>query len=135
MNNYELTTDEYCFMYKRYKKIFEWKHFKRKSWVYQQHLTEKYHIILIGHKTKKEKLISFSKKLTLINLNKGIEKFNKGTDKFLKTIEPTNENKDLSIPNYKEMSDLLGNNQKDLSIVWGKQQKQRDKEIKDLLGL
>ena len=57
MNNHELATDEFCFTYKRYKKKFPWKHFKRKTWVIQQHLCEKYDLTLIDHRTKMESYV------------------------------------------------------------------------------
>jgi len=55
MNNHILATDEFCFAHKRYKRKFEWRHFKRKDWIVQQHLCEKYDLILLNHKTKREK--------------------------------------------------------------------------------
>jgi len=59
LNNYELTTDEYCFQYikpvKAFTKTFTWKAFKKFGFVKGQILCEKYNIILTDHMTKKER--------------------------------------------------------------------------------
>ena len=126
MNNYEASTDEYCFTYMKYPKVFDWKGFKKFSWIKQQLLCEKYNIILVNHQTLTEKFMKVSKGfiggMTLDNLNKGITKFNHGMDQFNKMIEPTGKNKELKIENYKEIMDLLGSG------------KNNDKAISDLLG-
>ena len=57
LNNYELTTDEFNFMYKRYKKTMPWKHFKRKTWVIQQLLCEKWDMKVIDHRSKVESYV------------------------------------------------------------------------------
>jgi len=60
LNNYEKTTDEFNFWYKRYKKIIPWKAFKKicgkkkNGWIEGQILCEKYKIILTGHRTRPE---------------------------------------------------------------------------------
>ncbi len=126
MNNYEAATDEYCFEYTKYLKVFDWKAFNKFTWVQQQMFCEKYNIILINHKTKGERYRELTKGIisgmTLSNINKGIDKFNHGVDSFMKVIEATGESKTLKIPNYKEMTSLLGSN------------KNSDKELNDLLG-
>ena len=133
MNNYELTTDEFNTQYLRYRLRIDWKAFKKFSWVKQQLLCEKKDIILLNHETRNEKIIRLSKKMTLKNLNTGIDKFNKGIDSFMKVIEPTTKQKDLSIPdiklpNFKEMNDLLGSNKKQSFKL------HNEKELKKLLG-
>ena len=111
-NAYELLSDFYCYEYFKYKKTFTWKAFKKFGWIKQQLLCEKYNIILTEHETRNEKLKRLSKKITLKNLNKGIDKFNHGMDQFNKMIEPTGKNKELKLANYKEMNDLLGSGKK-----------------------
>ena len=113
MNPYEAATNEFCYTYMRYPKTFAWKGFKKFGWMQQQLLCEKWNIILTDHETRNEKIIRLSKKITLKNFNKGIDKFNKGVDDFMKVIESTSKEKDLSIPdiklaNFKEISSLLG---------------------------
>lgn len=140
MNNYELTTDDFSTDYMRYKKSFTREGFAAFNLVQQQNLCERYNIKFIYPKSLKQilerkfieiakpyqtpikKLKIFSKKLTLKNVNKGIDKFNHGVDSFMKVIDTTAENKELKLSNYKEMTDLLGSN------------KNSDKELNDLLG-
>jgi len=69
MNNYELSTDEFCTKYRRYRKRFSWKAFKKFGYVKGQVLCEKYDIILTDYKTRRErynegfdKTVSFLKK-------------------------------------------------------------------------
>lgn len=141
MNNYTETTDEFNTHYFRYNLIMDKRGFDEFSLIQQQILCEKKNIILIHKRNLKERLeqkfielakpykspkvimINLSKKLTIQNLNKGITKFNKGMDQFNKMIEAPKSQKELSLPNYKEMRDLLGS-EKDNS----------QKAITDLLG-
>ena len=140
MNNYTETTDDFSTQYHRYNKEFTREGFDKFTLIQQQMFCEKYNIRFIYPKSlkeilerkfieiakpyqaPKEKLMKFSKKLTLTNLNKGIDKFNSGVDNFMKIIEPSAEQKELSLANYKEMTDLLGTN------------KNNEKEINNLLG-
>ncbi len=112
INNYEILTDEFNTEYLRYKLKMDWKAFKKFSWVQQQLLCEKKDIILLNHETKGERYRKLTKGLiggmTLKNINKGIDKFNAGVDQFMNLVEPSKDQKDLSLPNYKEMSELLG---------------------------
>ena len=116
INNYELLTDEFCYSYLRYRLRMDWKAFKKFSWVQQQLLCEKKDIILLNHETKGEKYRKLIKGIiggmTLKNFNKGIDKFNHGMDQFNKIIEAPKDQKELSLPNYKEMNDLLGSGKK-----------------------
>ena len=53
----------------------------------QEILLQKYDVILLDYKTKKEKLFQVIDKFSVENLNKGIDKFNRGVDSFSKAIE------------------------------------------------
>ncbi len=130
MNNYTETTDEFNTHYFRYKLYMDKRGFESFNIIQQQILCEKKDIILIHKRNLKErleqkfillamphvpiknKMLNLSKKLTIKNLNKGITKFNKGMDQFNKMIEAPKDQKELSLPNYKEMSDLLGSGKK-----------------------
>lgn len=54
MNNYLAATDEYCYKYTKYPKVFTWKAFKRFGFTKGQVLCEKYDIKITEHRTKGE---------------------------------------------------------------------------------
>jgi hypothetical protein len=104
LNNYQKASDDFCFNYIRTPKPMDWKAFKRFGYIKGQLLCEKYDVILTDHETWESKLRRASKKLTVTNLNKGIDKFNNGIDDFMKVIEPSKESKKLD----KEINKFLG---------------------------
>ncbi len=151
-NNYTESTDEFSTQYLRYKLHMDKRGFEAFDLIQAQILCEKKDIILHHKRNLKETLeqqfielakpykspkvimINISNKMTLKNLNTGIDKFNKGIDSFMKVIEPTTTQKDLSIPdikipNLKEISALLPKEKK------GNFTLDNEKEIKKLLGI
>ncbi len=151
-NNYTETTDEFSTQYLRYKLHMDKRGFEAFDLIQAQILCEKKDIILHHKRNLKETLeqrfidlakpykspkvimINLSKKMTLKNLNTGIDKFNKGIDSFMKVIEPTTKQKDLSIPdikipNFKEISSLVSSPKKEKAFKL-----HNEKELKKLLG-
>ena len=124
MNNYELATDEFSFNYKRYKRIMSWKSFKKFGWIKGQVLSEKYNIILTGHKSNAELAHEILDKFNFENLNKGLSKFNKGMSQFNKMIgenKPAKKRKGRRSRAVDDMSFDLGPAPK--LNIWGKQPK------------
>ena len=77
-----------------------WKSFKKFGWIKGQVLSEKYNIILTGHKTNAELAHDILDKFNFENFNKGLKKFNKGMTKFNSMMgdpkKPTKERKSKS---------------------------------------
>ena len=80
MNNYELASDEYCFVYRKYKtKKMTWKAFKKicgKDWIKGQMLCERHNVVLTDHRTRRENYIYWFDRII-----KKLLKFIKGSKK------------------------------------------------------
>lgn len=64
MNNFELASDEYCFVYHKYKtKRMTWKEFKKicgkkkKGWISGQMLCERHNVVLTNFRTRRESYV------------------------------------------------------------------------------
>lgn len=75
----------------------------------QEILLQKYDVILLDYKTKKEKIFAVLDKFNAKNINKGIDKFNKGVDQFSKVVASSSGNNTKS----KSKKVKLGISQKD----------------------
>jgi len=84
----------------RHKKIFtvkEWKRFKKIQVKVvkgvqcyldvQEVMCKKYDIVLTNHKTKREQLLIFLKKINMKNINKGIDTFNNAVQSFGRSMD------------------------------------------------
>ena len=102
--------------YTKYYTMKEWKRFDRVverengiDITAQEVMCQKYNVILLDHKTKKEKIFGVIDKINIQNLNKGINKFNKGVNQFTKMIEskPSKGSRQFGM-SQKEYNELFG---------------------------
>lgn len=83
------------------------------SMTVQEIMLQKYDIILLDYKTKKEKLFSIIDKFNAKNINSGIDKFNKGVNQFSKVIGSSQPKKSTKSKKMK-----LGISQKDYNKLF-----------------
>lgn len=86
----------------------------------QEMMCIKYDIILLDHKTKKEKVFEIIDKVNIKNLNAGIDKFNKGVNQFSKVIAS-------SQPNGKKMK--IGMSQREYNELFGPKRKNNNMDF------
>ena len=105
-----------------------WKSFKKFGWIKGQVLSEKYNIILTGHKSNAELAHEILDKFNFENFNKGLSKFNKGMTQFNKMI---GENKPVKERKRKGRRSRVQDDPMDFGLgpapklnIWGKEAKQ-----------
>lgn len=115
----------------RYKKYFTTKAWNKFDLTAQDILCGRYDIILTDHETKSEKVKRILKKFNLKNLNKGIDKVNKGMAQFSEMIaeEKPKRTRRTKTRTRKEPRRAVDN----FNSSWGSD-KERNDYIKKLLG-
>jgi len=135
--------------YKKFYTVKEWKRFryflkdedgkyirdeKGDHVTMQQFLCNTYDVYLTDWKSRKERLLGFLNKFTLVNFNKGLDAVVKGIDEFSKSMEQLNREltkgkKDYSVllgkPNKKASLSL--SSKRDYSFLTGSKQKSKRK--------
>ena len=88
----------------------------------QEKILKKYDVILTNHKTRKERAYSILKKFNKRNLDKGMDKFNKGVDSFSSALKQIHIDESAIDPiegtwgKKKSLPDATG-------IMWGRKAK------------
>jgi NACalpha-BTF3-like transcription factor len=97
MNNYELATDYFCYLYVRTPKKFTWKAFNKFDKVKQQLLCERYNIILTDHETKGEKTKRILKKFNAKNVSKVANQIGQSVNEISKALNDMDKGLDQAL--------------------------------------
>ena len=91
-----------------------WKRFSHEA---QQKLTTQYDVIFTDHKTKRERVRSILSRINRKDLDRAINKLNKGIDGFSKAVAASDQ---PAFDESKFRDVLYGNNKTDVSkLFWG----------------
>ena len=109
---------------RKYFTVKEWQKFKvrknnKNNYIdMQQVLCQKYDVILLDHKTKKEKIVSLLKIINLMNFDKGIAQFNKLFQTFGDSTEQLTREINHSKQDKQNLDSIWGKS--DTSSLWEK---------------
>ena len=102
---------------KKFYTVSEWKNFKKNSYFdMQELLCQKYDVILIDYKTKKQKIKSILSHINLKNLNKGILQINQLMQSFGDSTEQLTRELNHSKNDKKNLDSIWGNSKNSVQI-------------------